>query len=462
MPFVLVESSVHVVNGDWISRMSDTQPRVGEASRWEDVPFRLLPLSLRGRVRKSVTEVLCLIGMTIAKIARLRPVRRQFTDVPRKILVVRRGGLGDVLMATPLLRGLREHFPAARIYVLASKQAVSALSGCPWVDEIMEIPSAKKDWVPLLRKLRKERISTAFIVHRFFAPSLLTLCAGIPQRLGFSWKNHGFALTGSIPFSPARSQTLQIGQLLTLLRKPAAGSGMEFTVSDDATRCAREMLEGWGFDPTKPLIGIHPGGGETDGSSEPAKRWLPERFGRLAALLVQDAGIQVVMLQGPGDEAFVGETLKNMSARVLGIASGLPLAVFAALMKECDLVVVNDTGPMHLAAAQNIPVVAIIGPTHPAYASPRGEIHKVIWAGVHCAPCYHPEEYVFGTRRGGKKVFECWRSTHECMVDITAEEVYAVVAQQLRALENKLCVARPDCDEIISRARGEAARIGNA
>src|ERR1700730_26983 len=414
--------------------MGDTSSRLEEARYWDDVPFQLPPLPFRGRVRRALADLICFVGMTAAKAARaLRAVRKAI--VPEKILVVRRGGLGDVLMATPLLRGLREHFPSARVYVLVSKQAVAGLQGSPWGDEILEVPRSKKDWLSLLQKLRKERIDTAFVLHRFFAASLLALLAGIPQRLGFAWKNHGFALTGSVPFSPARSQTLQIGQLLTLLDNPAADPQMEFTVSEDAGRCARKLLEGWGYDPAKSLVGIHPGGGETAGSSEPAKRWLPERFGQLAELLEQ-GGVQVVMLQGPGDEPFVEEALKNMTGRVLGIAAGLTRAVSAALMRVCDLVVVNDTGPMHLAAAQKVPVVAVIGPTHPAYTPPRGEMHKVIWAGVPCSPCYNPEEYIFGTRWNGKKVFQCWRGTHECMMAITPEEVYKVVAAQILALEN--------------------------
>jgi heptosyltransferase II len=416
--------------------MSDTAPQVGEASRWDDAQFILPPLPFRGRARRALADLICLLGMTVARAVRaLGPERNAI--VPQKILVVRRGGLGDVLMATPLLRGLREHFPSARLYVLASRQAVVGLHGCPWVDEILEVSSSTKDWLRLLQKLRKERIDTAFILHRFFAASLVPVLAGIPQRLGFSWKNNGFALTGSIPFTPARSQTLQIGQLLTLLGKPAADPSMEFMVNKRAIHSAREILAGWRFDPAKPVVGIHPGGGETAGSSDPAKRWLPERFGRLADLLIQNGGVQVVMLQGPGDEPFVDEALKNMRARVLGIASSLPLETFAALIGQCDLVVVNDTGPMHLAAAQKVPVVAIIGPTHPAYTLPRGEMHKVIWAGVPCSPCYHPEEYIFGTRQNGKKVFACWRATHECMTAVTAEDVYDVVIRQIRVVENR-------------------------
>src|SRR5215469_4046926 len=125
--------------------MSDIPLRVAEPSNWEDAPFQLAPLPFRGRVTRVLTNLFCLVGMTIAKAARaLRSDgwADRSSIVPKKILVVRRGGLGDMLTATPLLRGLREHFPSARIYVLASRQAIPVLNGCPWVDEILEVPMA--------------------------------------------------------------------------------------------------------------------------------------------------------------------------------------------------------------------------------------------------------------------------------------------------------------------------------
>ena len=254
--------------------MVEISSGVEDASHWDSMPFKPPPLPFRGKVRSALTDLICLVGMTVAKATHIVKSSQKIT-APQKILVVRRGGLGDVLMATTLLRRLREHFPSAKVYVLASKQALVGLDWCTWVDEILEVPTSKKDWLPLLPNLRKERIDTAFILHRFFAVPLLALLAGIPQRLGFDWKNHGFALTGSIAFTPARSQTLQIGQLLTLLGKPAADACMEFSVSENAMLRACEMLESWGHDPARPLVGIHLGGGETAGSSEPPKRWLP-------------------------------------------------------------------------------------------------------------------------------------------------------------------------------------------
>ena len=147
--------------------MSDTAPRVEDPSHWDDTPFVLAPLPFRSRAWRELTNLFCLLGMAIAKCARALWGNRDAT-VPQKILVIRRGGLGDILMATPLLRGLREHFPSARIYVLASTQALSGLAGCSWVDQILEVPASKKDWLLLLYRLRKERIDTAFILHRFF------------------------------------------------------------------------------------------------------------------------------------------------------------------------------------------------------------------------------------------------------------------------------------------------------
>ena len=86
-----------------------TALRVGEASYWNDMPFQLAPLPFQGRLRRVLTEFFCLVGITIAKAGRTLGMDRK-VPVPKKILVVRRGGLGDVLMATPLLRAIRDHF----------------------------------------------------------------------------------------------------------------------------------------------------------------------------------------------------------------------------------------------------------------------------------------------------------------------------------------------------------------
>ena len=402
---------------------------------WQDVPFKIPPRSFGGRARVFFINMLCSLGIALFGLARRF---RKLADLgaPRKILIVRRGGLGDTLAATALVRALRENYPSANLSVLIGRQAVAVLEGNADVNRIFTAPSSKREWFGLLRALRREQFDTAFILHRYFVPSLLAVAAGIPRRLGFYWKRHGFALTAGIPFDPRRSQVKQIVQLMTLLGKPAPEPKLHFDPGPAQRERASSLLREWGYDPARPLIGIHPGGCETAGSSEPARRWLPERFGQLADLLSTREGAQVLLLQGPGDEPFVSATLSNMTTQPLRVVSGLDLGTFSALLGACGVVIANDSGPMHIAAAQGAPVVAIFGPSHPGYNPPLGDRHKVSWAGVSCSPCYNPDELAETIPLIGKKVFTCWLGTHECMKAITAEEVYVAVKERLEALKS--------------------------
>ncbi len=396
-----------------------------------NVEFKLPPLTAAEKIRKGLCQVLCLSGGVLFSFVR-RP-KLAGEGPPQRVLIIRRGGLGDALMLTPLAVGLREAYPGVYLAALVSRQAVAALQGNTAINRIYEVPASKRGFWKLLRELRREQFDTAFILHRFFAPSLLAVAAGIPRRLGFYWKRHGFALTAGIPFDPRRSQVVQITQLMNLLGKPAPEAKLYFTPSAAQRAKASELLREWGHDPGRPLIGIHAGGGETSGSSEPVRRWLPERFGRLADNLQQQDGAQVLLLQGPRDEPFVSAALASMTSQPFRVVSGLDLGTFAAVVGACDLVVANDSAPMHIAAAQGVPVVAIFGPSHPAYNPPAGPGHTVVWAGVACSPCYQPDELAETIPLIGKKEFTCWRGTHECMTAITVEEVYAAVKERLAA-----------------------------
>jgi lipopolysaccharide heptosyltransferase II len=402
--------------------------------KWSDVTFKLPPSSLGGKVRKCGVSLVCLVGAGVFAVSRRLTRQRRFT-APEKILIIRRGGLGDALMMTPLLQGLREHFPDARLAVLISRQGVVALKGNPCVDRIFEVPSSRAGWWQLLRILRSERFDTAFILHRVFVPSLFAVAAGIPQRFGFYWKGNGFALTAGVRFSPARSQLVQINDLMGLVGKPSPEPRPRFYLDTSVVKKARNTLLGWGYDCSRPLIGIHPGGCETAGSSEPPRRWLPERFGHLADVLAERDGAQILLLQGPGDEPFTRATLSSMATQPLRVVAGVDLPTFAGLVRFCDIVVANDSAPMHIAATQGVRVVAIFGPSHPAYNPPAGDGHKVIWAGVSCSPCYNPDERGLSNRFHGKKTFQCWLGTHECMKAVTVEDVYTAVKERLNALK---------------------------
>ncbi len=399
----------------------------------EEIDFKLPPLLPAESARKAFWSAACLAGSV------LFPLIQRFKSIsgepPRRILIVRRGGLGDALMMTPLLQALRDRFADASISVLIGQQAVGVLEDNRCVDRIYAVPASKNEWWGLFRRLRRERFDTAFILHRFFVPSLLAVALGIPRRLGFYWKRHGFALTAGVPFDPTRSQVVQIAELMTLVGEPAPEPKLYFDPGAKPREGAAALLREWGYEARRPLIGMHAGGGETAGSSEPAKRWLPERFGAVADLLARRDAAQILLLGGPGDEPFISATRNAMRASPLRMVSGLDLKTFAAVVGACDVMISNDSGPMHIAVTQDVPVVAICGPTHPRYTPPVGEKHKVLWAGVSCSPCYNPDELAETIPLIGKKGFTCWRGTHECMKAITVEDVYAAVKERLASLK---------------------------
>jgi ADP-heptose:LPS heptosyltransferase len=335
------------------------------------------------------------------------------------------------------VRDIKTHFPASRLYLLTVRQGMGILAGNPQLDGIIELPGGKAGWISVVRRLRKERFDTALVLHRFFAATLLMVVAGVPQRLGFYWKRHGFALTAGLPFSPTKPQVEQICNLMTLLRKPAAEPESQVFIPAEKSRQCQDLLRQWGYDPGRLLIGIHPGGGVTAGLSHPSRRWVAERFGQLADMLIRRDQAQVLLLEGPGDQTVIAATRASMTHEPLqgedDVVSRLDLLTFAAVLRSCNLVVTNDTGPLQLAASLTVPVVAVFGPTHPNYNCPTGNRHTIVWAGVDCSPCFNFEDFAAARPWRGQNVFECWRGTHDCMLAVTAEDVYQAVKSRLEA-----------------------------
>jgi lipopolysaccharide heptosyltransferase II len=418
---------------------------------WAKVAIQQPPSSLSGRVRSYLTEVLCLLGVAMFFPSRLfRPLLQsgRLKRQPEKVLIVRRGGIGDAVMLTPLARALKTNFPNVSVSVLVSRQAISLMVGNPFIDKVYEVPIGKKAWIDLIRKLRRQRFEIAFVLHRHFLVPLLTFCLRIPQRLGFRWKRHGFALTASIPFDVTRPQVAQLCELISLLKKPVPPAVLEIFVSEeDQESCLRNLKEKH-YDPAKPLIGVHPGGGETLGFSQgyekqtssqrlhPPRRWLPKHFAQLADTLIKNEGVQLVILQGPGDESVIRKVIEHMAEKPFWIAPKMDLMKFAALLKTCSLIIANDSGPMHLARAVGVPILAIFGPTHPGYTGPTETHDQIAWVGAKCSPCFHPEEFAAVSSWSGGKVFWCWRGDNECMRALTPELVYATFRLQMDRIRN--------------------------
>lgn len=424
--------------------------RHADAPEWESVKIKVPAFTGPEKQRSLLVDAVCLVGTLIFGTARLLTGGKKKIHEPKKILIIRRGGIGDVVLITPLVRALKENFPGVRIQLLTSRQAVAVFAGNPYIDEILQLPSGKKGWLEFVGRMRSEKIDTALILHRIYVVSLIATLLGIPQRLGYRWKRHGFALTGSIPFDASRAQVVQINELMKLFGKPVPPSATEIFFSDENRVEVAEALRTLQYDPKKRLVAIHPGTSEVMGIGQSAgeyahqqemlkggntcrtpRRWPTQHFSALADMFIERDGYQVLILQGPADEQAVSAMIEGMKQKPFGVSPKMGLKSFALLLGSCDLVIANDSGPMHLAKAAGAPVLAIFGASHAGYNGPLGARHRVAWNPVECSPCYHADEFATINSFTGAKVFECWRGDHRCMRELMPVQVYRLAQAQL-------------------------------
>ena len=285
--------------------------------------------------------------------------------------------LGDAVLSLPAARDVRRNFPAARVEVLARPWVAPLYGAVSEVDAVRESRGVHADADAL-----RGAFDTAVLLPNSFASALSVWRAAIPERWGYATDLRGPLLTRR-PRVPAsvrgRSQVYYYRAML-------AGVGLDVSSEADASlRCpddwAARGAERLGDDGT-PWIGLNPGA--FFGS---AKRWVPERYAAAGEMLARRMGARVAILGG-ADERPLGEAIAagmQAPARVLCGETTLPELV--GVLARLRLLLTNDSGPMHVAAALGVPVVAVFGPTDWRETAPVGRRHRLVREPVHCSPC---------------------------------------------------------------------------
>jgi len=315
--------------------------------------------------------------------------------------------LGDTVMALPALAALRAARPEARI--IAVGRWARLLSGQGVADILLPYPGPVRERIAFASNLRQEPPDLALLLVNSMESAVAAWQWGARHRLGFDTDGRRVFLTGVIDLpSPRRHQIDEYGLLL-------GASGM--SLDDDAQPLWRvrsaaavdrevdTLLSGVGAGPGRHVVGLHLGA-----AFGPSKRWPPESFGRLAALL--DRNGLCPLLLGPSDS-------QEMAVAVAEIA-GCPVpslvgrdrpALLPRLLTRLSCLVSGDTGVAHLAAALRVPTVTLFGPTDPHRTAPRAKTARVLCRQVACAPCF---------------LTEC-PIDHICMTGIDPEEVLSEV-----------------------------------
>jgi len=335
----------------------------------------------------------------------------------RRILVRAPNWIGDAVMCEPALRGIRSLFPQAEITLLAKPAIAELFAAYPGLNRVLVYESKSihaglsGKWT-LAGTLRRHGFDLAVLFQNAFEAALLTWLAGIPRRYGYATDGRVFFLTDPVAVPDRDTLRHQVHYYWDLLR-PLGLTGdpasPQLTVSEDEERAIDRRLVEAGIAPTDLILGINPG--STYGG---AKRWLPDRFAETAARwcrqMEQQQGrtVSVVILGAKGEEELGRSIAEGLAARSLVLSGRTTIRELMAVTKRCALLLTNDTGPMHIAAAFGVPVVAIFGPTDWRTTAPYGQEQGIVRQPVECAPCL---------------LREC-PIDHRCMTGVTVDQVY--------------------------------------
>ena len=319
--------------------------------------------------------------------------------------------VGDVVMAVPFYKCIRENFPRAHLYCCVRKYAVKILEGNPWFDGVLSADDKTlAGMVGLARKIRRAEVKTAFILPRSPRALLTTRLGGVTQAFGFRQGGYGWLLTGgplhlkaTKGFTPQPMTETYLSLARWLKLALPASTRPELFITEQEQAAADNLLEKYRIDSREKVVGLNPGA--RFGSS---KCWPPEYFARLAELLQEKLNCRLLLFVGPGEDEIAGTIMDRSKAEIINTAADrIDLAVLKPMISRCDMLITNDTGPRHYAVAFDKPVVVIMGPTDPAYTNDNLEKTVLVRRELPCAPCHRP----------------ICPLSHECMTRIYPEEV---------------------------------------
>jgi heptosyltransferase I len=343
------------------------------------------------------------------------------------ILIVKLSAIGDVIHTLPAANALRRHYPNARITWLVEEAAADLVVGHRSVDRVLV--SRRKIWVRRIRQgdrrlaalgevwrffreLRDTRYDLIFDFQALLKSGLLIWLAHGRRKIGFGkgmqHQEHSYLfLNQRVPAISMEVHALDRGlQLLEAVGVPVGEVVYDLPVRPADKQRVAELLAAHSISGEKPLVAINPM------TTWATKNWQNEKFAELADRLQAAYGVNLVFTGGAEDRPEVERIIAAMQGRAANLAGQTSLKELAALYEQCRFLVSTDTGPMHLAVATGIPVVALFGPTAPWRTGPYGDRHQVVRLDLACAPCF--------TR-------QCERG--ECMSGLTVDRVMAAVAR---------------------------------
>ncbi len=323
------------------------------------------------------------------------PIRPE--DVKR-ILVRGTNWVGDAIMSVPAMKEIRRVFPGARISLLVRPWVRDVYSAAAFVDEVLlyestGIHSGMQGRLRMAATLRRRSFDLAILLQNAFDAALIARLAGIPQRVGYSRDWRSMLLTHACRIPKDVLARHQVYYYLGILaeagligpepwRHPDRCPSIAIAVNEADREAARGLLREEGVAPGELLIGINPGA-----FYGPAKRWYSDRYAAVADALIARYRARVVLLGSQAERGIAIEVAGYMREKPIILAGRTTLGHLMGVLGECRLLITNDSGPMHLAAALDVPQLAIFGSTDEIATGPLSARAVVVKEPVDCSPC---------------------------------------------------------------------------
>lgn len=346
-----------------------------------------------------------------------------------RILIRGTNWIGDAVMTTPALQRLRSSFPQAQIALLATPRTTGLFEDSPLIDEIIEYRRSEgrtRAFYQAMKTIRSRQVDLAVLFQNAFEAALLARLGGARLRIGFAEEGRGFLLTHRLFRGPHHRNRHQLHDYLEIVAecervcwgedfRPVTETPSASLIASAAQRsAAHSLFQSLSLDlSSRPVVALN-----TGATNSRAKCWLESRFAELADRLIGELNAQVVLIGAASEFGSAENVIKQMKAKgAINLAGRTKMAELIGLLDACHLLISNDTGPAHIAAALGRPVVTIFGPTNEYETAPTGPRAEMIRAeAIECARCM---------------LRDC-PIDHRCMTSIGTAEVFVRAQSLLR------------------------------
>ncbi len=316
----------------------------------------------------------------------------------KRILLIKLGAVGDLVIASSFFDNLRQNYPDAKILLLAGKSSYETIKNNPCIDEFMvvndsilykgKLVNRLCELFRIVFQLRKYSLDLVFVMHRAWQFNVLAYLVGIPRRVGFARGNEGVMLTDIVVPNPSRNEREHYLDLLRVVNIPAEYNRTFYYLSENEKNFLPGYLRQNNISAEDPVMALIPGGGENIAQGVMVtRRWPANRYIALIKKFKSDYGGKVFLVGGPGDRRVAEDILQAVPDCIN--ATDLKMGEMASLFQRCQVVIGNDCGPLHISTALQRPTVSIYGATDPRQWASPDKNNIIIRKNIPCSPCFN-------------------------------------------------------------------------